>query len=283
MAGKRGMTLRAQWLGRQLRELREAADLTLSDAGNYMQRDGGTVSRLETGLYPARTPDVRALLDLYGVADRERRDALLRLASEVWQTGWWDDYSKELSKSIVDYAWLESRAAKIHSFDALVVPGLLQTNEYTESVIRVADAELSSEEVASGVRFRLERQKILDAPEPPHIEAILDEGLLHRCSADPGVLKGQLQHLVELARHPNIDIRVLSYTSGHISPEGAFMLFDMPDPYPEVAFVDSPAGGIYVEGEGVNRLTLKYRRIRQCALDVEQSLRLIRTVSDRLR
>ncbi|MFB9471495.1 helix-turn-helix domain-containing protein [Nonomuraea salmonea] len=67
MSGKRGGTLRAQWLGKQLRDLRERAGLTLKEAGEYVQRDGSTVSRFEAGLYPARTPGVLALLDLYGV------------------------------------------------------------------------------------------------------------------------------------------------------------------------------------------------------------------------
>ncbi|MCW2882710.1 MAG: helix-turn-helix domain protein [Sphaerisporangium sp.] len=284
MAGKRGMTLRAQWLGRQLRELREASDLTLTDAGNYIQRDGGTISRLETGLYPARTPDVRALLDLYGLADRQRRDALLRLAAEVWQTGWWDNYSEKLSRNIVDYAWVESRAVKIRSFDALVIPGLLQTSAYIEAVIQKADVDLTPGQVASGVRFRLERQKILGTSEPPYIETVLDESLLYRFSGGRQGLTEQLHYLTDLAQHPSIDIRVLPYASGApISPEGAFRIFEMPDPYPEVAFVDSPAGGIYVESEEVQRLMLKYDRIRQDALDSEQSIKLIRTAAEKLR
>ncbi|WP_405150676.1 helix-turn-helix domain-containing protein [Sphaerisporangium sp. NBC_01403] len=283
MGGKRGMTLRAQWLGRQLRELREATDLTLTDAGNFIQRDGGTISRLETGLYPARTPDVGALLDLYGVSDAQRRDGLLRLAAEVWQTGWWDSYSENLSKKIVDYAWVESRACRIRSFDVLVIPGLLQTGGYIEAVIKRADTDLTAEQVASGVRFRIERQKILEGPEPLIIETVLDESLLYRATGGPEVLREQLEHLVRLAELPNIRIHVSPYASGaHVTPEGAFMIFEMPDPYPEVAFMDSPAGGIYVEADEVQRLKLKFDRIRQLALDSVESIKLIQAAADRL-
>ncbi|MFC4586005.1 helix-turn-helix domain-containing protein [Sphaerisporangium corydalis] len=284
MAGKRGMTLRAQWLGRQLRELREDADLTLMDAGSHIQRDGGTISRLETGLYPARTPDVAALLDLYGLADRDRRDALLRLAAEVWRTGWWDDYSEKLSRSIIDYAWLEARAIKIRSFDALVIPGLLQTGAYLEAVIQRAGEGLSPQQVASGVRFRMQRQKFMGTPEQPYIETVLDESLLYRLSGGPEVLRDQLDHLADLAEHPKMGIRVLPFSSGaHVSPEGAFRIFEMPDPYPEVAFVDSPGGGIYVESDEVQRLTAKYDAIRRDALDHEQSVKMIQAAANKIR
>ncbi|GII79233.1 transcriptional regulator [Sphaerisporangium rufum] len=283
MAGKRGMTLRAQWLGRQLRELREAAGLTLTEAGKFIQRDGGTISRLETGLYPARTPDVAALLNLYGVSDEQRREGLLRLAADVWQIGWWDSYSGSLSRKIVDYAWLESRARHISSFDALVVPGLLQTSGYIEAVIRRADADLMLEQVASGVRFRVERQKVLDKPEPLSLECVLDESLLYRATGGPQILSEQLDHLLLLVQRPNIQVRVLPYSAGaHVSPEGAFMIFELPEPYPEVAFMDTPAGGIYVEADEVERLKSKLRRIRQLSLGPAESIGMIRAAAERV-
>ncbi|WP_424533779.1 helix-turn-helix domain-containing protein [Sphaerisporangium viridialbum] len=274
MSAKRGMTLRAQWLGRQLRELREAVGLKLPEAGDYIQRDGATISRLETGLYPARTPDVQALLDLYGVADPHKRSDLMRLATEVWHEGWWDSYSGNLSKLIVDYAWVESRARVIRSFDALAIPGLLQTRSYMEAVIRRTDSDPSLS--PSGARFRLERQQILTAAEPPQIEAILDESLLWRVVGGSASMKEQLEHLLDLSDHPSIEIRVLPFISGaHASHDGSFRIFEMPEPYPQIGYVDTPAGGIYVEAEGVERLMLKFDRIQHDSLDLPESMKLI--------
>ncbi|MEO7195440.1 MAG: helix-turn-helix transcriptional regulator, partial [Pseudonocardiaceae bacterium] len=85
-------TLRAQWLGQSLRELRDANGMTLARAADFLQRNASTVSRFESGEYPIRRPDLMALLDLYGVADRRKRDGLLRLSEDVWQKGWWDGY-----------------------------------------------------------------------------------------------------------------------------------------------------------------------------------------------
>ncbi|GAA3804085.1 helix-turn-helix transcriptional regulator [Sphaerisporangium flaviroseum] len=256
--------------------------LTLKEAGGFIQRDGGTVSRIEAGIYPARTPDVLAMLDLYGVTEARRRDGLLKLAGEVWQSGWWDGYSEDLSKVMVDYAWVESRARRICSFDALVIPGLLQTRPYMEAV-QTAIVDSSPIQITSGIRFRLTRQQILTDPEPPYIEAILDESVLHRRQGGEPVLKAQLEHLAALTERPRIEIRVLPFSSGaHASPEGAFRIFEMSEPYPEVAYMDTPGGGIYVKTSEVHRFMLKLERIRADALDPSESSKFIQKVADGL-
>ncbi|MEO3807655.1 helix-turn-helix transcriptional regulator [Sphaerisporangium sp. B11E5] len=277
MAAKNGMTLRAQWLGRELRALREAAGLRLPEAAEYIQRDGATVSRLETGLYPARTPDVQALLDLYGVTDHQRRAGLMRLAAEVWQTGWWDGYSGDLAKMMIDYAWVESRACVIRSFDALVVPGLLQTPAYMRAVIQKSDFDNAL--TSSGTQFRLERQRILTTEDPSTIKAVLDESVLRRVVGGPATLKEQLTHLIDMAQWPNIEIRVLPFSTGaHACLDGSFIIFEMPEPYPQVGYVDTPARGIYVEQEAMEKLILKYEQIQRDALEPRQSAEMIRAV-----
>ncbi|MEU4511398.1 helix-turn-helix transcriptional regulator [Nonomuraea wenchangensis] len=282
MSGKRGVTLRAQWLGKHLRELRERAGLTLKEAGEYLQRDGSTVSRFEAGLYPARTPDVLALLDLYGVTTPQERDALVRLSRDVWQSGWWDDYSGDVSHGIVDYAWVEARAESISSFDALVIPGLLQTRDYMEAVIRAESPDATDEQVARWVDFRLTRQEIL-TDKGPRLFTVLDEYVLRRAVGGPGIMRAQLTHLAKHASAPNIEIRVLPLDAGaHASPDGAFRVFQLPQPFPAIAYVPTPAGAIYVEGEDADRLKLKYDRIRRKALSAEDSRKLIAAVAESL-
>ncbi|GAA1268105.1 helix-turn-helix transcriptional regulator [Sphaerisporangium rubeum] len=283
MSAKRAMTLRAQWLGRELRRLRETCGLTLKEVGGFIQRDGGTVSRIEAGIYPARTPDVLAMLDLYGVTEPRRRDGLLRLAHEVWQSGWWDSFSEDLSGTMVDYAWVESRARRIRSFDALVIPGLLQTRPYMEAV-QQAVADFSPVQISSGIRFRLTRQQILTDRRPPHIEAILDESLLRRQQGGKDVLRDQLHYIATLAAQPHIEVRVLPFASGaHASPEGAFRIFEMSDPYPDVVYMDTPGGGIYMEGDEVRRFILKFDHIRHDSLTVPESIALLHEIAEKLR
>lgn len=137
---KPGPTLRAQWLGQQLRALRESTGMTLRQAGDYLQRDPSMVSRFETAEYPIRRGDVLALLDLYGVSEERTRDGLLQLSDDVWRKGWWDDYASVVGRRYIDLVWLESRAQRLCTYEAMLVPGLLQTREYAETLIRNAAA-----------------------------------------------------------------------------------------------------------------------------------------------
>jgi transcriptional regulator with XRE-family HTH domain len=283
MAVRKGPTLRAQWLGKQLRELREAAKFTLREAGDYVQRDQAALSRWEQGLTPARAPDVLALLNLYGVDDPDLRNALERLSRDIWQKGWWDDYADEATGRVIDHAWLESRAETLHSFDVLVIPGLLQTPKYAEAVIKAADPVAEEAYVTRWVEFRITRQQVLTGDRPIEVTAILDEALLCRVAGDSSVMQAQLEHLVALGSRPNITIRVLPFTAGaHASPHGPFTIFGMPAPYSDIAFMETRAGAIYVESHRVGDFTQAYDYLSKAALTPEQSTALITAAAERL-
>ncbi|TLF53206.1 helix-turn-helix domain-containing protein, partial [Nocardia cyriacigeorgica] len=197
MAARPEPTLRAQWLGQQLRRYREAAGLTLKEAAAYLNRDSSTVSRFEAGLYPPRDNDVQELLTLYGVSSEPIRSSLRKLSMEVWQKGWWEGYAKDVDPSIVDYAWLEARAAEIKSFNPIVVPGLLQTPAYAEAVMRAVDPDVPDEQVDRWLEVRMLRQQTLSLPRPTQFTAILDESVLRRPVGGHRVMTEQLEHLAE--------------------------------------------------------------------------------------
>ncbi|MFC7383245.1 DUF5753 domain-containing protein [Sphaerisporangium rhizosphaerae] len=172
-----------------------------------------------------------------------------------------------------------SRQRDRRAFDAVVVPGLLQTPGYMEALIPGSDT--NADLTPFGTPFRLERQRILSALDPPEIEAVLDESLLHRAPGGIEVLKEQLIQLIELSQRPNITIRVLPLRSPvHPSPEGAFLLFEMPEPFPEVGYVDTPAGGLYVETDRVERLIMKFDRLRDHCLTTDESRSRIKAAAD---
>ncbi|WP_433255335.1 helix-turn-helix domain-containing protein [Streptosporangium sp. CA-135522] len=277
MKVKRGPTLRAQWLGKHLREFRESAKLTLRQAGDYLQRDAGTISRLESGIIPARASDVLALLNLYGVDDQKVRDGLERLSRDIWQKGWWDGYATEALGGMLDHAWLEARAREIRSYGAMVVPGLLQTRDYATAVITAGDADVPGEQIERWVEFRMSRQRVLDAEEAPNVEVVLDEAVLHRAIGGMKVMRAQLERLAEVMTSPNVTIRVLPFAAGaHASPEGSFAIFDMPEPYSDVACVETRGGAVYMEAEGVEGFARAYDSLRDAALAPDESTTIIR-------
>ncbi|MFI0373299.1 helix-turn-helix domain-containing protein [Actinomadura sp. 1N219] len=283
MAAPRWVTLRAQWLGQQLRQLREANGLLVKDVAEYLERDPGTVSRYETGVYPVRHPELLKLLDLYGVSDEHRRYTLLKLSEEVWQKGWWDGYAPDLADWFSDYIWLESRADAIQMFDNVLMPGLLQTEDYGRTAITTASWDGTPEYVRRMLEVRMTRKAVLAQPEPPHLTVILDEAVLRRPVGGPAIFAAQLRHVLDCAARPNIEVRVLPFSAGvHPSPTGAFKIFTMPDPFPLIAHAETPQGSVYIESPNCTRLVETYDRLQALTIDPDESTRLISSLAEEL-
>nr|WP_026341212.1 helix-turn-helix transcriptional regulator [Actinomadura atramentaria] len=283
MARSQWVTLRAQWLGQQLRSLREENGMLIKEVAEYLERDPGTVSRYETGVYPIHSPELLKLLDLYRVADEHRRFSLLKLSEEAWQKGWWDGYAPDLAEWFSDYIWLESRADHIQMFDNVVFPGLLQTEEYGEAAMRTTAWDADDESIRRMLELRMTRKAILAKPKPPRISVILDEALLRRPSGSPKVFVAQLRYLAECAERPNTDVRVLPFKAGlHPSHTGAFKIFTMPEPFPRIAHADTLQGAVYIESPQCDRLVEAYDRLHTLSLGPADSVELISAVAEEL-
>jgi transcriptional regulator with XRE-family HTH domain len=278
-------TLRAQWLGAQMRELREERGFTLRQAAEYLERDLSSVARWERAEWPFRREHVVSLLDLYGEHDPKRRAHFIELAEDAWRTDRWDaEYGEVVDASFIDYPWLESRAEQICSYNAMVLPGLLQTPEYAETVIRFAEGERATQlAVAKWMQLRKERQQVLCREPVLTFRAVVEEAVLRRPIGGPVVMREQLLHLVELARRPNVEVRVLPSTIGmHAGVNGSFVVFRMPKPYPEVAYVETLAGRLFVEPPMSKRCSDAYARLWETALGPTESAKLIAWIVEEL-
>lgn len=255
--------------------------MTLRHAGEYLQRDPSMVSRFETAEYPIRRGDVLALLDLYGVSEERIRDGLLQLSDDVWRKGWWDEYANAVERQYIDLLWLQSRAERLRTYGAMLVPGLLQTWEYAETLIRnAAAAGTPEEQIKKMIEVRMTRQQMLGGDAPVDFAAVVDESVLRRSIGDPGVMRGQLTRLLEVGERPTVEVRVLPLRRGaHAGLDGAFWLYEMPDPYPDVAYVDNLAGAVYVEEDAaVDRFRRAYHQLSAMALGGKESAALIAAV-----
>ncbi|MGH3856622.1 MAG: helix-turn-helix domain-containing protein [Pseudonocardiaceae bacterium] len=282
---KPGLTLRAQWLGQQLRALRDSAGMTMQQAGEYLQRDQSMVSRFETAETPIRRGDVLALLDLYRVAATRTRERLLQLSDDVWRKGWWDGFEDTVGRQYIDLVWLQSRAERLRTYGSMLVPGLLQTRRYAETLIRNdAAADTPEEQIEEGIELRMTRQQTLSGEAPVDVAAVVDESVLRRVIGGPQVMHGQLAKLLEVTDQPNVEVRVLPLGRGaHASLAGSFWLFEMPDPYPDVANVDTLGGALYVEDDAaVDRFRQAYHQLSAMALNSKESAALIAATAKEL-
>ncbi|MFL6051487.1 MAG: Scr1 family TA system antitoxin-like transcriptional regulator, partial [Actinoallomurus sp.] len=71
---------------------------------------------------------------------------------------------------------LEARADEIKTYEALLIPGLLQTPEHARAVFQSADAE----DVEELVEARTRRQDILSRDRPPRLWVLIDESAIDR-------------------------------------------------------------------------------------------------------
>jgi transcriptional regulator with XRE-family HTH domain len=275
------MTQRAVWLGQQLASLRTAASLTLQQVGDYLGRNPSSVSRFESGEVPARIGDVVALMNLYGVDDSDERANLERLAREVWQRGWWDQdrYRSNLAPRFIDLAWLESRATEIQSYEAMSLPGLLQTRAYAEAAIRAFDDD--DQIVLNAVEFRLKRQVVLDAKRPPLFRCLLDENTLRRPFGGIEVMREQLRHLLTMGRRANIELRVVPLDAGaHAGQFGSFSVLTQPFPFTQVGYAETLAGSIFVED--IDSFLGVYERLLSVSLDPKSTHALVEDIERNL-
>ncbi|HEX2313709.1 MAG TPA: helix-turn-helix transcriptional regulator [Thermomonospora sp.] len=267
-------TVRGRRLARELRRLREEEKLTLQDVADRLGWSRATVSRLETGQTRPRPADVADILDLYGVPSPQR-DALIALAKQAGQRGWWTAYADVFTGS---YVALEDEASEIRSWDAQLIHGLLQTEDYARAVITAGRMLPSAADVDRRIAARKARQALLDRPNAPDLHIVLDEAVLRRPIGGRGVMREQLLWLARFARRPKITLRVLPYSAGaHAGLDGRFTILSFPDPAdPDIAYVEGTMGDVYLESSvETGQHGSRFDRIVKAALSPEDSAHLL--------
>lgn len=250
-------------LGSQLRRLREARGITRDDAGYAIRGSGSKISRMELGRVGFKERDIVDLLDLYGV-DKAEADALVTLAKEANSPGWWHNYSDLLPDWFQVYVGLEEAASLIRLYEVQFVPGLLQTPEYARAVIELGQPSAPPEEVERRVSLRMARQALFSKADGPRLWAVLDEAALRRPIGGEEVMRGQLAHLIEAAREPNITLQVVPFRSGgHAAEAGAFTIMRFPETdLPDVVYLEHLTSALYLDKrEDVERYTEVMERL----------------------
>lgn len=254
--------------------MREKRGLSCADVAKTLGVSASKISRIETGNSGLQVDDVAALLDFYQVPTGKRQK-LLGLLRRGDQKGWWQRQAglPHLWRTLID---LENKALRIQNYEALVIPGLLQTSEYSAAMIRGIEPSLSNAELDNLVASRMARQTLLTRIGAPQFLAVIHEVALRIPVGEPGVLKRQLRHLLAIAERPNIDLHVVPISAGaHAGLRGPFVLLDFAAE-PSVAFVENHDTGIFLEEDAdVAGYRQALRNILSLALTAEATAELI--------
>ncbi|MFF5129232.1 helix-turn-helix domain-containing protein [Streptomyces syringium] len=273
-------TIHRRMLGAELRALRDGLGHTADEMARRLGWHQTKVSRVENGRSGVRVHELEALLDLYGVTDPERREGLVNLARESKGRMWWTPYSDVISERYASYISLETAAESKRTFEMALIPGLLQTPEYTRAVIGALTPDATPETIDALVSVRLARQNAtLRRTSPLSLWAVVDEAAVRRSIGGPQVMVKQLQRLLKASEEDNnITLQVLPFTAGgHAGLMGSFSIlqFSVRSDL-DVVYAESDVSSIRLERQSdLVTYSQLFDRLREAALDEAPSRGLV--------
>lgn len=235
------------------------------------------ISRMETWISGLQSEDVATLLGFYKVPAKKRQE-LLELLRRGETKVWWERQAglPKLWRALIDY---ENKATRIQNYEPLFIPGLLQTTEYCEAMLRGTDNTLSDAELDNLVASRMGRQTVLTRSTAPHFLAVIHEVALRMPVGEPGVMSRQLRHLLAMSERPNIAMRVVPTKAGaNVGLRGPFMVLELADE-PDLMHVENQITGMFLEEDAdLSGYRLALRNILGAALAPSATALLIDSI-----
>jgi transcriptional regulator with XRE-family HTH domain len=257
--------------GAELRYYRTRAGMSQKDLASRAKVSHDVISKIETGERPPAEDFP------------PRLDAIPELGTQGALTRLWSHLKKSLKQRA--YGWfqewadIEAEATALRWYEPLVVPGLLQTEDYARAILSVRpDGNLA--DIDEQVAARLARQAVLEGAGAPQLWCVLDEGVLHRAIDGSKVMRSQLFRLADRAEHPKTIIQVIQAGGAHAGLLGGFIIADL-DGKPPMAYLETAAEGQVTDSPSVtDHVALRFDRLRAEALPWAASRDLIRRVAE---
>ncbi|MFF1685450.1 Scr1 family TA system antitoxin-like transcriptional regulator [Streptomyces sp. NPDC058254] len=234
---------------------RKAAGFTQGELGRRLVIAESTIAAIEQGRRPL-------LPDLAGAMDRllETKGALAVAVAgmpEVDQYPLWAESYIQHEREAIALSW----------YDALVVPGLLQTPDFARTLLKQRVPAYDEDEVETKTAARVERRAILHRRVPPTMSFVVWEPALKMAFVEPGVRIDQLRFLRECAGLPGLSLQVLPLDAPENAGDaGPFILLETPD-HQHLAYTESQRGSQWVsDPDEVSILARKYAMLRAQAL-----------------
>jgi len=268
-------TARQRRLANELRRLRRRARLTGKDVSTRFGWSEAKLSRIENGLARVKSEDLDGFLDLYEVSG-PRRAELVALAQESREAGPLE--ALEVPEPHLRVMQTESDAEAMWVWEPQVIPGLLQTEDYTRAVLQLWLAVFArpAAEMERRVETGRVRQNVLTRDPPLELSFVIDESVLLRRIASPPVMRAQLAHLAEISERPHMEVRVLPLSGKQVVGTGAFNYFRFPRihgvPLPDTVAFEHLQGTSFIDDEqDVNIYRIVFTALRENSLSTAAS------------
>ena len=275
-----GATIAKRRLSRRLAELRVASGYTANHVCDILNWGRGKVGRFEANQWKRpEMSDIRDLLRIYAVEEAER-EQLEDLAIQARARPWWRDYSDIFEN---EFPGFENDASRIRVFMPLVLPGLLQTQDYAEAFMRIGPRPPAWRRKVLDTRLR--RQEILSRPgdTTPMLTAVITEASLQYQWGPRADRRDQIEHLVDMSRRPNIDLRIQRFIDGPPLGLSAINIFDFSEGEPSIAFTETDFAVVEVnDSDQVSRYIQSFEKAVDGALEPSDTTIYLRQLADQL-
>jgi transcriptional regulator with XRE-family HTH domain len=283
MAPRSAPTERQRRLGAELRKMRVAAGMTTEVAAGLLGVPRTNVPNMESGRSGISPERVRTLASNYGCIDEALIDALAAMASER-SKGWWESYRGQLPVSFLDIAEMEWHAKCLRIALSVHLPGLLQTEDHARAVFEAVIPRLPPADVDVRVSHRLNRQQVLDRPEPPQLDVILHEAALRMEFGGPAVARRQLEHMLRVSERKGVTVRVIPFKAGGFPGAGQSVVYvESAVPQLDTVELDSTHGPEFIDSEmQLHKYRAQLDAAEAVALTPDASRAFIHTLADDL-
>jgi hypothetical protein len=286
--GNRVSTVLGRRLGGELHRLRTEAGRTQAQAAQAISATSTKIVKMESGWVPMRDPDIRVLCEFYDMTDEQFVASLLDLArldrERRKAKGWW--LQSPAAGSMAEYIAMEDAASRVRTWQLSLVPGLLQTADYTRALAVSDEHWEDPDDIERVVAVRMQRQHRLRSKVPLQVHAVIWEAALRQEVGGAAVMCAQLGHLLEVAELPNVHVQVLPFRAGgHPSMSGPFNVVSFTEAEAiDVVHADGIGSTVWVEGREESAVYSRcFDRTARMSLAPRDSVQLIDRIRKGLR
>ncbi len=236
-----------------LRRTRESRGIIQTTAAKEMTWSVSKLIRIETGTVTISVNDLKALLTYYDITDKEEISSLIEMAKNSRRSSWLSMYKGIVSDVFLAFLGHEDAAVRSYSFQPILVPGLLQTDDYATEVLQVMRGSRDPKIINGIVELRIARQeRVFSRTDGIKLHYLLDESVVRRVVGGPEVMKRQVSHLIDSCQRDNLSIRIIPYSMGiYRSMRVPFVVLEFSDPEDEaILYLEYPQGESLIREDG---------------------------------
>jgi transcriptional regulator with XRE-family HTH domain len=271
----------------ELRRARLDAGLTQEQVATAMDWSLSKLIRIENGSVGISTNDLRAILLEYKITDDRRVSELLALARAARERSWWSSYSDSVPPRLLQLIEYETAALITRNFQPLIVPGMLQTEEYARMSSRQLDPQMSAGRVEALVEVRMKRQELLRRSDAPLQFFVMDEAVVRRVVGGEDLMRRQLQHVINVSDMPNVTVEIVPFTAGLLRGlQSQFLIYEFPDAADDdVLYLEDARGALLSRDNQDEVLSFReqFEQLREGSLGSEGSIEFLRSLVEELK